>query len=116
MNYARIITTSGILCFLVKLIAFTPTLNQSLSFLDGRKCIGSAFEMPVINQPNEPLVSMSQKLLYLLSFCRNTPEVKRSTYYFNHKPSNNISEQNFQRSMTCLRNWRCLPLPFSRRN
>ncbi|RZK64255.1 MAG: DUF2723 domain-containing protein, partial [Pedobacter sp.] len=68
MNYAKINTITGWLCFLVAATTYILTLDQSVSFWDCGEFIASAFRMQVVHQPGAPLVSMVQRLFSTLAF------------------------------------------------
>ncbi|KQN28551.1 multidrug transporter [Pedobacter sp. Leaf41] len=68
MNYAKINTITGWLCFLVAATAYILTLDQSVSFWDCGEFIASAFRMQVVHQPGAPIVSMIQRLFSTLAF------------------------------------------------
>jgi len=68
MNYSRINTIGGWLCFFVAMLTYTLTLDQSVSFWDCGEFISSAFRMEVVHQPGAPIVSMIQRLFSALAF------------------------------------------------
>ncbi|MBB6238678.1 hypothetical protein HDC90_003320 [Pedobacter sp. AK013] len=68
MNYSRINTIGGWLCFIVAALTYILTLDQSVSFWDCGEFISSAFRMEVVHQPGAPIVSMIQKLFSTLAF------------------------------------------------
>ena len=67
MNYSKINTLSGWLCFLVASVTYILTLDQSVSFWDCGEFIASAYRMQVVHQPGAPLVSMIQRLFSTLA-------------------------------------------------
>lgn len=67
MNYSRINTIGGWLCFIVAALTYILTLDQSVSFWDCGEFISSAFRMEVVHQPGAPIVSMIQKLFSALA-------------------------------------------------
>jgi hypothetical protein len=68
MNYSRINTIGGWLCFIVAALTYILTLDQSVSFWDCGEFISSAFRMEVVHQPGAPIVSMIQRLFSALAF------------------------------------------------
>ncbi|QNR84817.1 DUF2723 domain-containing protein [Pedobacter riviphilus] len=68
MNYSRINTIGGWLCFIVAALTYILTLDQSVSFWDCGEFISSAFRMEVVHQPGAPIVSMIQRLFSTLAF------------------------------------------------
>ncbi|WP_431292879.1 protein O-mannosyl-transferase family [Pedobacter sp. P26] len=68
MNYSRINTIGGWLCFSVAALTYILTLDQSVSFWDCGEFISSAFRMEVVHQPGAPIVSMIQRLFSALAF------------------------------------------------
>jgi len=68
MNYSRINTIGGWLCFIVAAFTYILTLDQSVSFWDCGEFISSAFRMEVVHQPGAPIVSMIQRLFSALAF------------------------------------------------
>jgi len=68
MNYSRINTIGGWLCFFVAALTYILTLDQSVSFWDCGEFISSAFRMEVVHQPGAPIVSMVQRLFSTLAF------------------------------------------------
>jgi len=68
MNYSRINTIGGWLCFIVAAFTYILTLDQSVSFWDCGEFISSAFRMEVVHQPGAPIVSMIQRLFSTLAF------------------------------------------------
>jgi hypothetical protein len=68
MNYSRINTIGGWLCFSVAALTYILTLDQSVSFWDCGEFISSAFRMEVVHQPGAPIVSMIQRLFSTLAF------------------------------------------------
>ena len=68
MNYSRINTIGGWLCFFVAITTYILTLDQSVSFWDCGEFISSAFRMEVVHQPGAPIVSMIQRLFSALAF------------------------------------------------
>jgi len=67
MNYSRINTIGGWLCFIVAATTYILTLDQSVSFWDCGEFIASAFRMEVVHQPGAPMVSMIQRLFSALA-------------------------------------------------
>lgn len=68
MNYSRINTIGGWLCFVIAAFTYILTLDQSVSFWDCGEFISSAFRMEVVHQPGAPIVSMIQKLFSIFAF------------------------------------------------
>ncbi|KQM74756.1 multidrug transporter [Pedobacter sp. Leaf216] len=68
MNYSRINTIGGWLCFFVATLTYILTLDQSVSFWDCGEFISAAFRMEVVHQPGAPIVSMIQRLFSALAF------------------------------------------------
>jgi len=68
MNYSRINTIGGWLCFFVAALTYILTLDKSVSFWDCGEFISSAFRMEVVHQPGAPIVSMIQRLFSALAF------------------------------------------------
>lgn len=68
MNYARINTIGGWLCFGIAAITYILTLDQSVSFWDCGEFISSAFRMEVVHQPGAPIVTMIQRIFSTLAF------------------------------------------------
>jgi len=68
MNYSRINTIAGWLCFFVATLTYILTLDQSVSFWDCGEFISAAFRMEVVHQPGAPIVSMIQRLFSALAF------------------------------------------------
>ncbi|WP_293785482.1 DUF2723 domain-containing protein [uncultured Pedobacter sp.] len=68
MNYSRINTIGGWLCFIIAALTYILTLDQSVSFWDCGEFISSAFRMEVVHQPGAPIVSMIQRLFSTLAF------------------------------------------------
>ncbi|MGM9477819.1 glycosyltransferase family 117 protein [Pedobacter sp. GSP4] len=68
MNYSRINTIGGWLCFTIAALIYILTLDQSVSFWDCGEFIASAFRMEVVHQPGAPMVSMIQRLFSTLAF------------------------------------------------
>jgi Protein of unknown function (DUF2723) len=68
MNYSRINTIGGWLCFIIAAFTYILTLDQSVSFWDCGEFISSAFRMEVVHQPGAPIVSMIQKLFSIFAF------------------------------------------------
>lgn len=62
MNYSKINTITGWLCFTIAALTYVLTLDQSVSFWDCGEFIATAFRMEVVHQPGAPLVSMIQRL------------------------------------------------------
>jgi hypothetical protein len=79
MNYSKINTITGWLCFLVAAITYILTLDQSASFWDCGEFIASAFRLEVVHQPGAPLVSMIQRLFSTLAFS----DLTKVAYYMN---------------------------------
>lgn len=67
MNYSRINTIGGWLCFIIAALTYILTLDQSVSFWDCGEFISSAFRMEVVHQPGAPIVSMIQRLFSALA-------------------------------------------------
>ncbi len=67
MNYNKINTIGGWLCFIVAATTYILTLDQSVSFWDCGEFIASAFRMEVVHQPGAPMVSMIQRLFSLFA-------------------------------------------------
>ncbi|MET0571030.1 MAG: DUF2723 domain-containing protein [Pedobacter agri] len=67
MNYSKINTITGWLCFSIAAITYILTLDQSVSFWDCGEFIASAFRMQVVHQPGAPIVSMIQRLFSTLA-------------------------------------------------
>lgn len=68
MNYSKINTIGGWLCFIVAATTYILTLDHSVSFWDCGEFIASAYRMEVVHQPGAPMVSMIQKLFSTLAF------------------------------------------------
>ncbi|WP_412467291.1 DUF2723 domain-containing protein [Pedobacter sp. KLB.chiD] len=68
MNYSRINTIGGWLCFIIAAVTYILTLDQSVSFWDCGEFISSAFRMEVVHQPGAPIVSMIQRLFSIFAF------------------------------------------------
>lgn len=68
MNYSRINTIGGWLCFIVAALTYILNLDQSVSFWDCGEFISSAFRMEVVHQPGAPIVSMIQRLFSAFAF------------------------------------------------
>lgn len=79
MNYSKINTITGWLCFLVAATTYILTLDQSASFWDCGEFIASAFRLEVVHQPGAPLVSMIQRLFSTLAFS----DLTKVAYYMN---------------------------------
>lgn len=79
MNYSRINTIGGWLCFIIAALSYILTLDQSVSFWDCGEFISSAFRMEVVHQPGAPIVSMIQRLFSALAFGDKT----RVAYFIN---------------------------------
>lgn len=62
MNYSKINTLAGWLCFVIAATTYILTLDQSVSFWDCGEFIATAFRMEVVHQPGAPMVSMIQRL------------------------------------------------------
>ncbi|WP_316796154.1 DUF2723 domain-containing protein [Pedobacter agri] len=67
MNYSKINTIAGWLCFCIAALTYVLTLDQSVSFWDCGEFIASAFRMQVVHQPGAPIVSMVQRLFSTLA-------------------------------------------------
>ncbi|AZI25430.1 DUF2723 domain-containing protein [Pedobacter sp. G11] len=67
MNYSKINTITGWLCFSIAAVTYILTLDQSVSFWDCGEFIASAFRMQVVHQPGAPIVSMIQRLFSTLA-------------------------------------------------
>jgi len=72
MNYSKINTIAGWLCFFVAALTYILTLDQSVSFWDCGEFIASAFRMQVVHQPGAPIVSMIQKVFSTLALNNKT--------------------------------------------
>ncbi|MEH3111955.1 glycosyltransferase family 117 protein [Pedobacter terrae] len=72
MNYSRINTIGGWLCFIIAALTYILTLDQSVSFWDCGEFISSAFRMEVVHQPGAPIVSMIQRLFSALALSDKT--------------------------------------------
>ncbi|RDC57367.1 DUF2723 domain-containing protein [Pedobacter chinensis] len=72
MNYSKINTIAGWLCFFVAALTYILTLDQSVSFWDCGEFIASAFRMQVVHQPGAPIVSMIQKVFSTLALDNKT--------------------------------------------
>ena len=67
MNYSKINTIAGWLCFFVAALTYILTLDQSVSFWDCGEFIASAFRMQVVHQPGAPIVSLIQRVFSTLA-------------------------------------------------
>ncbi|MFW0716357.1 DUF2723 domain-containing protein [Pedobacter sp. N23S346] len=68
MNYPKINTIGGWLCFIIAATTYILTLDQSVSFWDCGEFIASAYRLEVVHQPGAPMVSMIQRLFSTLAF------------------------------------------------
>ncbi|MDY0905773.1 DUF2723 domain-containing protein [Pedobacter sp. CFBP9032] len=67
MNYPKINTIGGWLCFIIAASTYILTLDQSVSFWDCGEFIASAYRLEVVHQPGAPMVSMIQRLFSTLA-------------------------------------------------
>jgi hypothetical protein len=68
MNYPKINTIGGWICFIIAATTYILTLDQSVSFWDCGEFIASAYKMEVVHQPGAPMVSMIQRLFAVFAF------------------------------------------------
>src|ERR1700744_3260588 len=67
MQYKKINTIAGWLCFAIAAITYTLTLEPSVSFWDCGEFISCAYRLQVSHQPGYPMFAMLGKAFSLLS-------------------------------------------------
>src|ERR1700744_3567124 len=72
MQYKKINTIAGWLCFAIAAITYTLTLEPSVSFWDCGEFISCAYRLQVSHQPGYPMFAMLGKAFSLLSMGDHT--------------------------------------------
>jgi len=79
MNYSKINTYAGWLCFFIAVLTYILTLDQSVSFWDCGEFIASAYRLEVVHQPGAPIVSMIQRIFSALAM----GDITKVAYFMN---------------------------------
>jgi len=79
MNYNKINTISGWICFFIAALVYSLTIEPTTSFWDTGEFIAAAHKMQIVHQPGAPLFLMLQNIFSNLAF--GNPE--RIAYWMN---------------------------------